>query len=160
MTSGQLESTESPGQSAAPAPAPSASAAPANAAASPKRGLEAARIFQLHDPIPATEKGWQAYAVNRYRAIKVAKTMNVFSKKKGYESPDSDGDDLHFDGWGQDHLWVLRSIRRQSRKIEEELGYESKVLQSAMRVLYCDASFEEMYEVSYRKPICVVWSGV
>ena len=142
MSSAQPESANAPaGESG------TSSTTPANAAP-PKRGLEAARVFPLHNPIPATEKEWHAYAINRYRAIKVAKTMNVFSNKKGYESPDSDGDDFDFNGWGQDHLWVLRSIRRQSRTIEQELGYENKVLQSAMRVLYCDASFEEMYEVS------------
>lgn len=153
-SSNALASCPSPVMSSAPATSSDATAhpthtpAPGSSNAPPKRGLEAARRFQLHNPVPATENDWHAYALNRYRAIKVSKTMNVFSTKKGYESPDSEGDDFDFNGWGQDHLWVLRSVRRRSREIEQELGYADKTLQSAMRVLYCDASFEEMYEVS------------
>ena len=150
-----LDMSSAPATSSAPPEASTAADAGSSPGASakatpPKRGLDSAKVFPLHNPVTANEKDWHAYAINRYKAIKVSKTMNVFPKRKGYESPDSDGDDFDYSSMGQDHTWVLRSIRRQARKIEQELGYEDKVFQSAMRVLYCDASFEEMYEVSRR----------
>lgn len=81
--------------------------------------------------------------MNRYKSVKEVKgSRNVFSRRKGYESPDSDGDD--YDGRDSDVDIVLKNIRRPLRAIEEELEYKARTLQSAARVLRCTAACEEL----------------
>jgi hypothetical protein len=44
-------------------------------------------LFLLHNPVAGTDAAWEIYTANRRRT---SKCRTVFSRKKGYETPDSD----------------------------------------------------------------------
>ncbi len=88
---------------------------------------KATKAFRLHHPIPSTPARWRAYAGNRAAADKI-RLRDRKSEMPGYESPESDGDE-----WDifNDSIYLLRSI-----------------LQKGCKLLWCNAAFEESYNVS------------
>lgn len=104
----------------------------------------ATRAYMLHNPVEATELQWKKYAMNRTAADK----MRIWDKKaakRGYESPDSEDE---FEYGEDESIYILRSIRRTLRGLEEEIGLPDMTLQKACKLLYFDGCFEEAYDVS------------
>ncbi|KAJ7179543.1 hypothetical protein C8R46DRAFT_987320 [Mycena filopes] len=106
--------------------------------------LEKARKrFLLHNPIEATDALWRAYSNNRLAAWTIRKCHKK-AEKAGYESPDSDdGENMSLAMNRNDTIYVLRSIRRTMRQLEEEMGLPDTLLQKSVAVLLCNAGFEE-----------------
>jgi hypothetical protein len=107
---------------------------------------KAAKRFQLHNPIEATDALWRAYSNNRLAAWAIRK-RDKEAEKEGYESPDSDD---NFMMYRDDAIHVFRSIRRTMRELEEEMGFPDGLLQKSVAVLSCNAAFEEADDVSVR----------
>jgi hypothetical protein len=80
---------------------------------------KAAKRFQLHNPIEATDALWRAYSNNRLAAWAILK-RDKEAEKEGYESPDSDD---NFMMYRDDAIHVFRSIRRTMRELEDEMGF-------------------------------------
>ncbi|KAJ7125326.1 hypothetical protein C8R44DRAFT_782867 [Mycena epipterygia] len=87
-----------------------------------------AKRFQLHNPIAATDALWRAYANNRLAARGIRKC-----DKKAEVAAD-------------DTIYVLRSIRRTMRELEDEMGLPDGILQKSVVLLSCEAAFEESYD--------------
>lgn len=109
------------------------------------QGLELAqKTFPgLINPVEATAAEWNRYTINRYKTIKeVGFTRNIFPRRRGYESPDEDGEDYSSNDHDIDRL--ANNIRRSVRKIEEEMEFPEKSLQKCVRIISCDAALEEL----------------
>ncbi|KAF7975065.1 hypothetical protein HWV62_10573 [Athelia sp. TMB] len=112
------------------------------------QGLQLAQktFAGLLNPVEATPAEWTRYTVNRYKTIKEAKsTRNIFPRRKGYESPDEDGDDYDFNDEDIDRL--IKNVRRSVRKIELEMELPEKSLQKCVRIISCDAMLEEVDDI-------------
>ncbi|KAJ7496656.1 hypothetical protein FB451DRAFT_1119558 [Mycena latifolia] len=105
---------------------------------------KAAKRFQLHNPVEATDALWRAYSNNRLAGWAMRKRDKV-AEAEGYESPDSD-DDWPYMYPRDDTIHVLRSVRRTLRELEDEMDLPDGLLQKSVAVLFCDAGFEEAYD--------------
>ncbi|KAJ7727939.1 hypothetical protein B0H16DRAFT_1428811 [Mycena metata] len=104
---------------------------------------KAGKRFLLHNPIEATDALWRAYSNNRLAAWTIRKSHKK-AEQAGYESPDSDDDEnMRLAFSRNDTIYVLRSIRRTLRELEDEMGLPDTLLQKSVAVLDCDAGFEE-----------------
>jgi hypothetical protein len=100
-----------------------------------------------------TEQHWEIYTANRLAAEK--KFPGPKEKKSRSPSGEEDSDDQ--DDVGEDDAWrfgnddtifVLRLIRRNMNKLEDEICLEKRVLQQGFRLIACDAVFENEDNVS------------
>lgn len=134
--------TSTPTASAPPAPSTTFTAPPKLTAAEYLEKLKVA--FKLHEPIAATPARWKAYHFNRAFADKI-RLRDRKSEKKGYESPDSDGEEWDVPG---DTIYLLRSIRRTLRRLEKQAALSPRSLQNGAKLLWFTGFFEESYNVS------------
>ena len=111
-------------------------------------------IFPLSKrPKSTTEHDWEIYTGNRLAAER--KFPGAQEKKARCHSGEEDSNDQ--DDVGEDDAWrfgdddkifVLRLIRRNMNKLEDEMCLEKRVLQQGFRLMACDAVFENENNVS------------
>ena len=105
-------------------------------------------IFPLNKRVESTtEHDWEIYTANRLAAEK--KFPGPKEKKpqspSGEEDSDDQDDEGEDDAWrfgDDDKIFVLKLIRRNMNKLEDEMCLEKLVLQQGFRLIACDAVFE------------------